>query len=242
MHPPKTSASPFRPVIYIRVGEENWLEQAEVKGYSHSLNEGVAKWIISKTDCILPPRTLPMDFHDALRCPNATVSDFTPPEMARVSASTAIEREIQIETRLVQDFLIHVRQAREEIFADGMDSHFGRLVHKSIAEYGGTAVAAWERVLHIRRNAFETGEELLRQLGLNRHRNSHAPRRRVLTDSLTFEDPRIRDAAGLGLSFLNDRDTLPDLRSAKSRETEDWVREGLQLVIDQLESPTWPDF
>ena len=86
----------------------------------------------------------------------------------------------------------------------------------------------WERILLRTDNAYETGEELLRQLGLLKHAQSHNSRLRVLTDSLGNPDPRIRDTASLGLSFLHDPAALPKLRSAYSTDNQ----ETLSLEIE----------
>ena len=65
---------------------------------------------------------------------------------------------------------------------------------------------------------------------------THGSRLRVLADSLALSDPRMRDAAGLGLSFLDDVSALPKLRAAFDVEKNTWLRRNLNLVIDQLEA------
>ena len=153
-----------------------------------------------------------------------------------VTSSTAdnIDRELLCESELAIRFALFVFKAENERFEDGMGSEFATRVNESIVSYGPIAVAAWERVLWRMENANETGEELLRQLGLIEHLPSRARRLRVLKDSLKSHDSRIRDAAGLGLSFLDDTSALIALQSAYRRETEGWLKENLKLVIDQL--------
>ena len=116
-----------------------------------------------------------------------------------------------------------------------MGSAFAAHVRDSVLAGGAAAVAAWERILLRNGNAHETGEELLRQLGLLRNAPSHSSRLRVLAASLSHPDPRMRDAAGLGLSFLHDPSALPKLRSVYSTESERWLQENLKPVIGQLE-------
>ncbi len=153
-----------------------------------------------------------------------------------VASSTAdsIEQELLCENELARRFAFFVYEAENERFEDGMGSEFATRVHESIVNYGPVAVTAWERVLWRMENTNETGEELLRQFGLIEHRPSRARRLRVLKDSLKSPDSRIRDAASLGLSFLDDTSALIALESAYSVETEGWLKENLKLVIDQL--------
>lgn len=155
-------------------------------------------------------------------------------QSAASSTADNIEQELLCESELAMRFTLFVCDAENERFEDGMDSVFANRVRESIVNYGPIAVAAWERVLWRMENANETGEELLRQLGLIEHHSSRARRLRVLKDSLKSPDSRIRDAASLGLSFLDDTSALLALRSAYRRETESWLKENLKLVIDQL--------
>lgn len=157
-------------------------------------------------------------------------------QSAENSTADSIEQELLCESELAGRFVLLVRDAENERFEDGMGSEFATRVHESIVNYGPVAVAAWERVLWRMGNANETGEELLRQFGLIEHEPSRERRLRVLRDSLKSPDSRIRDAAGLGLSFLDDPSMLPALRAAHKSETEEWLKDNLKLVIDQLVS------
>ena len=151
-------------------------------------------------------------------------------------SSSAIQTELLRENDLAEEFGYYVRAARNEQFEDGMSSNFANHIHESIRNNGPVAVNAWECVLRRYGNVYETGEELLRQLGLLQHVPSHAIRLDVLLDNLASSDPRIRDAAGLGLSFLDDPNALASLRIAYQSETESWLRRNFSLVIDQLEA------
>ena len=164
-----------------------------------------------------------------------TANEYPPAMPPTSSTSDAIDKELLLEGALVRRFESYVREAQDERFIDGMESAFATRVHDSILLNGSVAVAAWERILLRTGNMYETGEELLRQLGLVEHTVSHSARLRVLTDSANSADARIRDAASLGLSFLDDPSALPALRSAYSSEKESWLQENFKLVIDQLE-------
>ena len=168
----------------------------------------------------------------AFASPSRTYRMPSPP----VESSTigGIEQELLHENELAQRFELFVHDAENERFEDGMDSEFAARVHESIVSDGSVAVAAWERILLRMGNQNEAGEELLRQLGLIEHELSHSKRLRVLTDSLKSPSARIRDAAGLGLSFLDDQSALPALEAAHASEAEEWVKNGLKLVIGQF--------
>ena len=155
-------------------------------------------------------------------------------QSAENSTADSIEQELLCESELAGRFVLLVRNAESERFEDGMGSAFATRVHESVMSYGPVAVAAWERVLWRMGNANETGEELLRQFGLIEHAPSRERRLRVLKDSLKSPDSRVRDAAGLGLSFLDDPSALPALQTAHETETEGWLSDNLKLVIEQF--------
>ncbi len=150
--------------------------------------------------------------------------------------TNAIQKELWREHVLTAEFGSHVRDARNERFEDGMSSTFADRVNESIQTHGSAAVTAWGRVLSRYGNVYEAGEELLRQLGLLHHVPSHNVRLQLLVDNLNSSDPRIRDAAGLGLSFLDDPIALAPLREAYQAESAPWLRESFKLVIDRLET------
>ena len=150
------------------------------------------------------------------------------------------ENSQQHPSRLESEFKDYVHQAQGEIFADGMNSTFSDRVHQSIKEHGPIAVSIWEQVINETGNASETGEEFLRQLGILRDCPSHEARLQTLANCLEHPDPRIRDAAGLGLSFLDDAKALPMLKNAHTREAEPWLKRNFAQVIEQLDLSEWP--
>ena len=134
-----------------------------------------------------------------------------------------------------------IDKAQGEIFTDGMDSTFADRIHQSIREQGTIAVNIWQQVINETGNEHETGEEFLRQLGILKDCPSHEARLQTLANFLDHPDPRIRDAAGLGLSFLDDAKALLMLKNAHTREVEPWLKRNFAQVIEQLESCEWPD-
>ena len=71
------------------------------------------------------------------------------------------------------------------------------------------------------------------EIGPIRHPQSHDARLRLLTNS-----PKRRNAAGIGLSFLDDVAALLLLRETHASEQHEWLRDGLGMVIAQLRQMT----
>ena len=161
--------------------------------------------------------------------------------MVDVDFDKFIDKFITDFSELFDEFQSYVWNARSETFHDGMDSLFAQRVHTSINEHGSLAVAVWERVIQRNGNMYEAGEELLRQLGHSEHSKSHSERLHVLCNFLTHRDSRMRDAAGLGISYMDDPEALPKLRAAFCDEKQEWVRDGFRQVLQQLEKTKGDD-
>ena len=144
-----------------------------------------------------------------------------------------IEQGLNNERKLTKEFVHYIFDACDEIFEDGVNSNFSRHVHQSIIDHGQIAVYVWSRALFRLGNAFEIGEEILRQYGSMDHEPTYVCRLRALEDNLNHCEPVIRDAAGIGLSLLEDPSTLPALKKAHASENVAWVKKNLEQVIEQ---------
>lgn len=60
-------------------------------------------------------------------------------------------------------------------------------------------------------------------------------RRELLIEALDLKNPDMRDAAGLGLAYLDDPFAIPALRSAVVNERLPELKRMQQKVLDQLE-------
>ena len=203
--------------------------------------ERIADWIAEEEQTASSQRDrVPED--TTIDLPRRIVGPVPRPEILREPPRPTLASdpvfEPPAEDSITSEFELYVRQAGNETFTDGMDSTFANHVHESIRLHGAAAVNTWEEVLRRTGNTYETGEELLRQFGLIKDEGSHQARLQVLVKSLSNSDPRIRDAAGLGLSFLEDPSILPELQEAHSREQEEWLKDNLDLVIQQLDPST----
>ena len=130
----------------------------------------------------------------------------------------------------------------EELFVDGMDSSLAREVVSAIEAFGDAAVEAVKKIMDSGRANVEIVGELLRQLGYMEDIWSHRARKDVLASKLESPDPRIRDAASVGISALDDPSLLESVTRAFGRETSILVKENLKLVMDQLQETKCQDF
>ena len=128
-----------------------------------------------------------------------------------------------------------LREAKGAVFFDGMNSPLAEKTGRIIALNGDCAVEALKRILDKRQNEIESVEEILRQVGLLQDETTRRQRLNLLTGILASREARIRDAASLGLSFMEDPTALSALCAARQAETENWVRTNLSLAIEQLE-------
>ena len=138
--------------------------------------------------------------------------------------------------RLAERFSRIIADARGRTFYDGMDSQLADNVRAAIIENGLPAIDALSQVLDSHGSEVETCDEIIRQVGLLSDAPTHRARLNLLADLLASPQARFRDAAALGLSFLEDPDALPYLRAAKEREPNAWLAENLEQAIEELEN------
>jgi hypothetical protein len=109
-------------------------------------------------------------------------------------------------------------EAAEEVFVDGMESAFSRRLRAIIRTHGDAAVHATERVMQLEGTSAEVASEAIRQIGSIVDPESHQSRLAVLLRCLGSPDPRLRDAASIGIAALGDPAAIEDVRKAIMRE------------------------
>ena len=142
---------------------------------------------------------------------------------------------VQLFLRINGQFRKVISEAKGEQFFDGMASPLAEATRAIITANGPIAVEALQQVLNIQHDELAGIEEILRQIGLLQDESTRQVRLRLLADVLASPQKQIRDAAMLGLSFLEDKDALPYLRQALQRESAPWLNKNLEMVIEQLE-------
>ena len=160
------------------------------------------------------------------------------PEMSAHTWNSDL-RVLLLEEQLVSYFTNLVREAADEAFLDGMESVFSHRLTRAVEDYGDTAVLAIGRLLDLDQANVEVAGEILRQVGSMADSRTHHSRLATLVDKLQSPDPRIRDAASLGLAALDDPETIADVQKALDRESSPQLRSNLKLVVDQLRTTKW---
>jgi hypothetical protein len=115
-----------------------------------------------------------------------------------------------------------------------MESDFSRAVVSLVNSYGHAAVWAIDNILQSGQASVEVAEEALRWLASVDHPGSYKYRWGIVQKSLRSPSARIRDAAGLGLAAMDDPIAIGALEEAIASETSAEIREGFQLVLNQL--------
>ena len=90
----------------------------------------------------------------------------------------------------------------DEVFVDGMESAFSRKLTLAVEIHGDIAVCAIERLMTCDSVNVEVAGEILRQIGSMQDPRTHRSRLAVLTSNLKVTDPRLRDAASIGLGGI----------------------------------------
>ena len=163
----------------------------------------------------------------------------TEPDQERLVSgrSTAVEdSSLLLQRRLAYYFDRLVQEATDEVFYDGMESTFSRGLSHAVQAYGYTAVNAIDKLLSQDRTNAEAAGEILRQVGSIEDPRTHYSRLAMLTNWLQSPDPRIRDAASLGLASLDDPLAIDSVRRALNEESSHQLQKNLRLVLNQLQS------
>ena len=132
-----------------------------------------------------------------------------------------------------------LENAPGEVFYDGMESHLGSKVRRLIRYYGDAAIRALHQAIYTPRSDLEAVEETLRVMGHMDDAQTHHRRLAVLLQELYSPNPRVRDAASIGISLLDDPAAAPSIQRAMDQEPLEQLRRNLQSVLDSLPVPEW---
>lgn len=166
--------------------------------------------------------------------------------LGRDYLATETSTDIEPSSADVEEKILHYIQkiandSVDEVFIDGMESDFSRRLTVTLESYGKPAVGALERLIELDSSNVELVGEILRQVGEIEDLNTHQERLTLLTRNLDAPDPRIRDAAALGLASLDDPKAIDDLLEAWDRERYPQLKGNLRMVLDQLQYTRWPN-
>jgi hypothetical protein len=124
--------------------------------------------------------------------------------------------------------------AEGEPFEDGVESEFAAELMRLVEAHGETAMAAITSAAHTADP--EVAAEAVRWLSRMDHPPTYLERRWLVESALASEHPIVRDAALIGLSFLNDPHALVYLRRASVRESIAMLKEDMLQLIRDLEA------
>ena len=146
-----------------------------------------------------------------------------------------------LKSKLLKHLVEVANDASEEVFIDGVESVLSRELAKLVQTHGDVAVSAIALLVADYCDNSEIIGEIIRQLGYMDDPQTHRVRLRTIITHLESSDPRIRDAASLGLAALDDPAAVDAVCRALDRESSQQLRRNLGLVLDQLKSTKWHD-
>ena len=118
----------------------------------------------------------------------------------------------------------------------GMSNSFSEGLEEVIEKYGEFALGEIQNIILNEETASSIALEALKYVGNSDSKVWHDERRAMLETCLKkSRSAWVRDGAGLGLSFLDDPLSIPELEKAIDRESSEALKEDLQLVLDQLQ-------
>jgi len=124
--------------------------------------------------------------------------------------------------------------ARDEHFEDGMNSNLSVGLQVLFRNFS----AEFARVLGERLTKGGISARILAEmfyaLGQIEDDNTKDWRMATLVDFLKSPSPVVRDAAAVGLAYLDDKRAAPYLREAMDRESSETLKEDIRAVVEQL--------
>ena len=155
-------------------------------------------------------------------------------------ASTDIKQPSpDMESQILGYFQQLANEAADEVFEDGMESEFSQKLKPILETYGEIAIRAVERLIDQISSSVEVVGEILRHMGHMEDSSTRKIRLNLLIEHLESSDPRIRDAATLGLAALDDTQSIDALLEALNRESYTQLQTNYKIALDQLQKTKW---
>lgn len=148
-------------------------------------------------------------------------------------SSTTDKREIATVTRSQVRALF--MSARDLFFEDGIENDFSKGLFGIIQTFGTEVMPDISRLILSKDVNADVAAEALRWIGLIDDSKSYAFRLWILEECLNSSSARVRDAAAIGLSYLDDPHATEPLRKAIGREDYEELRADMEQVLNQLE-------
>ena len=154
-------------------------------------------------------------------------------ELLSEQLNSTVQR--QRSATILRIFIDLLQHTRDEIFEDGMESPFSRELLYNIARFGNEGVEILTELILSEQANPEVTSEALRWMGSMDDPSTHRSRLSLLERSLRSFFPKIRDAAILGIAFLNDPAAIPALELALRTEPVEELRQDMAQVLEDLQ-------
>ena len=129
------------------------------------------------------------------------------------------------------------RTTTGEDFEDGQDNEFAERLLKMVRDYGRPAICEIQHLIVHEKIKPELARETLRWLGSMDHEDTYDYRALLLKQAISNPvSTTIRDGANRGLAFMDDPNTIPDLKRAIEKEKSPILREFMKRTLIQLEN------
>lgn len=124
--------------------------------------------------------------------------------------------------------------AEEQSFEDGIETAFSRTLSEVIRAHGPAALDVMEAIVAGESANPEVVSEMLRVAGRVAHAATTTQTLRLLERGLLSRSSRVRDAAVVGIAYLDDPEAIPALREAAERERVAELRTDMEQTLHDL--------
>lgn len=201
--------------------------------------EAISKTIFSKNTAASYLLVGPIEFEVIIKREHVAVWQKILEHASKLHPATESHKAVALEPTLEESIYDRLHglflDASDEIFEDGMNTNFSTNLHRIIQNNGVAAINVLERLVWNDDANVEVVEEALRQIGHMDHRSTHRSRLSLLKRALESRNPRVRDAACIGIEAMEDPDAIKCLQSAIKKEQSEQLRQNLIDVLEQLQ-------
>ena len=153
--------------------------------------------------------------------------------MARAQSGTSAPTAPET-TEAERELSVALEKAKDETFEDGYENELSRFVAWFVSKYGNAGLLALACTLLVERINPSVAGEVLRHLGLSRDEETFPIRVWTIASHLDAELPSVRDAAILGLTFLEDPRVARWLEGAMATETHPILRASIEDALAEV--------
>lgn len=124
----------------------------------------------------------------------------------------------------------------EEIFEDGMDNRFFRKLDRFVNKFGNNGLVYFFEYFSKSKINLEILSESIKFFGRVESSKTKNVRFCLMVSFLKHNSLMLRDAAGLGLAYLNDKEAVPFIEEAIKKEKCKGLKDDLTQVLLDLKS------